>query len=176
MRGCGACAAGRPSIAPPPDGRPARDAGAEPGNARPPARCAGSRGPTAPPSPRRAGSSPPSSPTATTTASGSRRRRVRPGSVRWMAIELVEFTDPACSYAWGTEPKVRRLRWQYGHRLRWRRVMVGLHAPGWEIDRNDQGRADPELPWRVSDYWAGVGALSGMTFPSPLHYAHVCTD
>jgi len=51
-----------------------------------------------------------------------------------------------------------------------------LHAPGWEIDRNDQGRADPELPRRVSDYWAGVGALTGMTFPSPLHYAHVCTD
>ena len=47
-----------------------------------------------------------------------------------MTVELVEFTDPGCSYAWGTEPKVRRLRWQYGHRLRWRRVVVGTAPAG----------------------------------------------
>src|SRR5436189_10931 len=32
-------------------------------------------------------------------------------------VEVVEFTDPRCSWAWGTEPKHRRLRWRYGDRF-----------------------------------------------------------
>jgi hypothetical protein len=40
-------------------------------------------------------------------------------------IDVVEFTDQDCSWAWGTEPKLRRLRWRYGPLLRWRRVMAG---------------------------------------------------
>jgi len=99
------------------------------------------------------------------------RRRRRPGSVARMTVELVEFTDPGCSYAWGTEPKVRRLRWQYGHRLRWRRVVVGLHPPGWT-----DGRHDPASPQTLSDYWKGVGAVTGMPFPSPLHHLHTSTE
>lgn len=99
------------------------------------------------------------------------RRRRRPGSVARMTVELVEFTDPGCSYAWGTEPKVRRLRWQYGHRLRWRRVVVGLHPPGWT-----DGWHDPASPQTLSDYWKGVGAVTGMPFPSPLHHLHATTE
>lgn len=41
-------------------------------------------------------------------------------------IEVTEFTDPGCSWAWGTEPKLRLLRWRFDDRLRWRRVMGGL--------------------------------------------------
>jgi len=32
-------------------------------------------------------------------------------------LEVVEYTDPWCSWAWGTEPKLRRLRWRWGDRL-----------------------------------------------------------
>ena len=31
-------------------------------------------------------------------------------------IDVVEYTDPSCSWAWGTEPKFRRLQWQYATR------------------------------------------------------------
>ena len=103
--------------------------------------------------------------------SGRFRRGRPPGSVAPVAVELVEFTDPACSYAWGTEPKVRRLRWQYGHRLRWRRVMVGLHPPGWT-----DGWSDPASPQALSEYWKGVGAVTGMPFPLPLHRVHASTE
>jgi protein-disulfide isomerase-like protein with CxxC motif len=97
-------------------------------------------------------------------------------SVVDVTVELVEFTDPACSYAWGTEPKVRRLRWQYGHRLRWRRVMIGMHAPGWTDGAYGRDLDDPALPQAASDYWAGVGGLTGMPFPSPLHHIHGSTE
>ena len=45
-----------------------------------------------------------------------------------MVVEVVEYSDPWCSWAWGTEPKLRRLRWRYGDRLEWRTVMGDLVA------------------------------------------------
>ena len=31
-----------------------------------------------------------------------------------MALDVVEYTDPACPWAWGSEPKFRRLRAERG--------------------------------------------------------------
>lgn len=90
-------------------------------------------------------------------------------------VEVVEFTDPVCSYAWGTEPKRRRLLWQYGHRLRWRRVMVGMHAPGW-ADWTGFAPDSPELREQASEYWKGVAELTGMPYPSPLRHLHRDTE
>ena len=28
-------------------------------------------------------------------------------------VEVVEYTDVMCSWAWGSEPKLRLLRWRY---------------------------------------------------------------
>ena len=41
-------------------------------------------------------------------------------------IEVVEFTDPGCSWAWGTEPKLRLLQWRYGEQLRAAGVTKGM--------------------------------------------------
>lgn len=90
-------------------------------------------------------------------------------------LDVVEFTDPVCSYAWGTEPKRRRLVWQYGHVLRWRRVMVAMHAPGWS-DWTGLALEDPVLATHVSDYWRGVSELTGMPYPDPLHHVHVSSQ
>jgi predicted DsbA family dithiol-disulfide isomerase len=38
------------------------------------------------------------------------------------AVEIVEYTDPQCVWAWSSEPKLRWLRARYGATLRWRRV------------------------------------------------------
>ncbi|MFT7131818.1 MAG: DNA modification methylase, partial [Cyclobacteriaceae bacterium] len=41
-------------------------------------------------------------------------------------IEIIEYTDPLCSIAWGTEPFKRKLQWRFGETLRWRPEMAGL--------------------------------------------------
>ena len=59
-----------------------------------------------------------------------------------MTVELRYITDPACEWSWGSEPKLRRLLWEFGESLRVRLVMGGLartigagehaaHLAGW---------------------------------------------
>lgn len=46
-----------------------------------------------------------------------------------MALATVlEFTDPACPFAWSAEPQRRRVQWLYGDALDWHVRMVGLAA------------------------------------------------
>jgi predicted DsbA family dithiol-disulfide isomerase len=40
------------------------------------------------------------------------------------AVEVVEYTDLLCGWAWGAEPQLRALRWRYGDRLHWRRALA----------------------------------------------------
>jgi predicted DsbA family dithiol-disulfide isomerase len=41
-------------------------------------------------------------------------------------LEIVEYTDPGCPFAWSAEPIRRRLQWLYGDQIDWRLCMVGL--------------------------------------------------
>ena len=41
-------------------------------------------------------------------------------------VEIIEFTDPVCTWCWGSEPKVRKLETVYGDRIRVRYVMGAL--------------------------------------------------
>lgn len=41
------------------------------------------------------------------------------------ALTLTEYTEPFSPWAWGSEGKLRRLRWCFGEHLRWRRVFIG---------------------------------------------------
>ncbi|MET7292995.1 DsbA family protein [Streptomyces griseoloalbus] len=41
-------------------------------------------------------------------------------------VEVVEYTDPLCPWAWGSEPEFRRLRAALAGRVRWRRVFCVL--------------------------------------------------
>lgn len=86
-------------------------------------------------------------------------------------IEVVEYTDPACSWAWGTEPKFRRLQWQYGDRIRtWRRVLLGIFSPGWAQVFGLEARTEAA---RVAyeQYLVPVTETTGMPGPIPLHWA-----
>ena len=58
-------------------------------------------------------------------------------------LEIVEYTDPACPWAWGSEPKFRRLREVIGVQIRWRRVFGIL------FDDSDDPAPDPavEAAW-----------------------------
>jgi len=83
-------------------------------------------------------------------------------------VDVVEYTDPGCSWAWGSEPKLRRLRWRHSARLRWRRVMGGLVGDMANyLDGFDAAAAAPGF----ARYWERVGATTGM--PHPAHLARM---
>ena len=73
-------------------------------------------------------------------------------------VEIVEYTDPICSWAWGTEPKLRLLRWRHGHQCQWRVVMGGLvgDASNRRADWDAVRAAEP-----MSDYWKRVFTYTG---------------
>ena len=88
-------------------------------------------------------------------------------------IEVVEYTDPGCSWAWGSEPKLRLLRWRFGDRLRWRRVLGGLIGDMRNyLDGFDAVQAAPGF----SRYWAHVAATTGMPYPAGLSWMYRSTE
>lgn len=58
-------------------------------------------------------------------------------------VEVVEYTDPMCPWAWGSEPVFRRLRAALDGRVRWRRAYAIL------FDHDDDPPPDPaaETAW-----------------------------
>lgn len=79
------------------------------------------------------------------------------GGVAGAALEVVEYTDPACPWAWGSEPKFRRLRAELGGgaAVHWRRVFGIL------FDEGEEPAPDPqaEAKW----YLAELEEISGHT-------------
>ncbi|MFC9842649.1 DsbA family protein [Streptomyces sp. NPDC060223] len=69
--------------------------------------------------------------------------------------EVVEYTDPLCPWAWGSEPVFRKLRSALGDRVRWRRAYAIL------FDHDDDPAPDPaaETAW----YTRYVEEISGHT-------------
>jgi protein-disulfide isomerase-like protein with CxxC motif len=53
-------------------------------------------------------------------------------------LEVVEYTDPLCPWAWGSEPTFRRMREVLGPEVRWRRVFGIL------FDTDDDPPPDPD--------------------------------
>jgi predicted DsbA family dithiol-disulfide isomerase len=91
-------------------------------------------------------------------------------------IEVVEFTDPGCSWAWGTEPKLRLLRWRYGDRLRWRRVLGGLIGDMNNYVESGQEFDPVRAAKRYIPYWKKAYEYTGMTYPAKLQWMYSSTD
>jgi protein-disulfide isomerase-like protein with CxxC motif len=90
-----------------------------------------------------------------------------------VAVEVVEFTDPGCSWAWGTEPKLRRLRWRHGDRLVWRRVMGGLVG---DMERYVDGFDAVRAAGHFGPYWRRVAERTAMPYPAPLRRMYRSTE
>ena len=43
-----------------------------------------------------------------------------------MVIDVTEYSDPGCPWAYSASPDLAVLRWRYGDGLRWRLVLIGL--------------------------------------------------
>jgi putative protein-disulfide isomerase len=57
-----------------------------------------------------------------------------------MPVEVRYYTDPACSWSWGNEPKLRRLMWEFGDQLDFVWVMGGLAREYGPDYRDEEGR------------------------------------
>ena len=72
-------------------------------------------------------------------------------------IDVTEYTDSGCPWAYSASPAMAVLRWRYGAQLRWRIVMIGLaEDPQVYIDRG------------YTTTRAAVGALSFRRFGMPF--------
>jgi predicted DsbA family dithiol-disulfide isomerase len=60
------------------------------------------------------------------------------------AIEVTQYTDPGCPWAYSASPALAVLRWRYGDQLDWRLVTVGL------TERRDQYADRGYTPARVA--------------------------
>ena len=82
-------------------------------------------------------------------------------------IDVIEYTDPCCSWAWGSEPKLRRLRWQFGDQLVWRTVLGGLVHDATDVYAD---MTDAEAGQRLARYWSRVTEHTGMPYPVRLEW------
>ncbi|MDH6699409.1 DsbA family protein [Streptomyces griseoviridis] len=78
-------------------------------------------------------------------------------------LEVVEYTDPLCPWAWGSEPVFRRLRAALDGRVHWRRVHAVL------FDHDDDPAPDPaaETAW-YARYVAGIAEQTRAPRAVPL--------
>jgi putative protein-disulfide isomerase len=81
-----------------------------------------------------------------------------------MPVEVRFYTDPACSWSWGSEPKLRRLMWEFGDGLDFTWVMGGLarsYGPEYRDSESGVG-SGPDCFADLMTQWLEVAAESGM--------------
>lgn len=81
-----------------------------------------------------------------------------------MPIEVRYYTDPACSWSWGAEPKLRRLMWDFEGELRFTWVMGGLARRYGSEYRDEEGRigSGPDCHADLMSHWLNVAGETGM--------------
>jgi putative protein-disulfide isomerase len=74
-------------------------------------------------------------------------------------VTVTQFTDPMCTWCWGSEPIVRRLRTVYGERIEFRFVMGGLVE---DFDVFYDAANDIAEPADVGPHWLDASEQHGM--------------
>jgi putative protein-disulfide isomerase len=87
-----------------------------------------------------------------------------------MPVEVRYYTDPASPWSWGTEPKLRRLMWEFGDGLRFAWVMGGLAREYGPDYRDEEGGIGSGADWSADlmAHWLDVAAESGMPIDARL--------
>lgn len=90
-----------------------------------------------------------------------------------MPVQVRYYTDPACSWSWGGEPKLRRLMWEFGDELSFRWVMGGLARSYGDEYRDTASRIDGRGSCfdGMMANWLDVAAETGMPF-DPRGWRH----
>jgi putative protein-disulfide isomerase len=81
-----------------------------------------------------------------------------------MAIEVRWASDPACAWSWGSEPKLRRLLWEFGPSLEPRWIMGGLarsYGPSYRDDEGNIG-SGPDCFGDLISHWLDIASETRM--------------
>jgi protein-disulfide isomerase-like protein with CxxC motif len=80
-----------------------------------------------------------------------------------MGLEVIEYTDPLCPWAWGAQPKFEELRVRLGAAVPWRRCFGIL------FDDSDDPAPDPvaETRW-YERHLASIATHTGAEYPAVL--------
>jgi predicted DsbA family dithiol-disulfide isomerase len=111
-------------------------------------------------------------------------------SAREDALEIIEYTDPFCSWAWSSEPTFRRLRRALGGQGSWRTVLgvliddrdeasggrdeeIALYYERWNRVVGHTGAPTPlSLEWPVASSWPATRAAKAVELLSASGDAH----
>jgi len=75
-------------------------------------------------------------------------------------VEVTQYTDPSCPWAYSAEPFMRGLEWRYGEGLVWRTVMIGLSE---DTRARERAGVTPEgrvKGWKTYETRFGMPVLS----------------
>jgi putative protein-disulfide isomerase len=83
-------------------------------------------------------------------------------------IEIIEFTDPVCTWCWGSEPVLQKLETRFGEQVKISYIMGGLvkDITSFYDNYNDIG-GDPDLSNKnISRHWVEASERHGMPVKS----------
>jgi protein-disulfide isomerase-like protein with CxxC motif len=79
-------------------------------------------------------------------------------------LEILAFTDPVCTWCWGSEPVLRKLEAVYGDQIRIRYVMGGLveNIRNFYDSANNIGGDPEQVNGQVARHWLEASERHGM--------------
>jgi predicted DsbA family dithiol-disulfide isomerase len=86
------------------------------------------------------------------------------------ALELVQFTDPYCTWCWGAEPILRRIHEIYGNQVRQRFVVGGLVRDIREFLDPTNNIGGAQWYVNVAQHWNDASTQHGMPVEGRVFY------
>ena len=85
-------------------------------------------------------------------------------------IDIVSYTDPYCTWCWGSEPILRKIQEVYGEQIHLRFVMGGLVKDMRQF--NDSGAGIGGKYWykQVADHWLEASSRHKMPVEEQIYY------
>ncbi len=79
-------------------------------------------------------------------------------------IEIIEFTDPVCTWCWGSEPVLRKLETRFGEQVKISYIMGGLvkDITSFYDSYNDIGGDPDRSNKNIARHWMEASAQHGM--------------
>jgi len=83
-------------------------------------------------------------------------------------VEITEFTDPVCTWCWGSEPVLRKLETRFGEQVRISYIMGGLvqDITSFYDSYNDIGGDPDRSNKNIAKHWVDASARHGMPVKS----------
>jgi len=78
-------------------------------------------------------------------------------------IEIIEFTDPVCTWCWGSEPILRKLETRYEGNIKISFIMGGLvkDIRDFRDESNDIGGDISQVNEQVASHWLEASSRHG---------------